>query len=145
MYIIDPTEKFSGSVQNTITVNDEGEWYADYSSGQTWEEYKAESGREHLKVIEADEMEKLYNGYVQSLITTFTEIDEETYDRMLNCLPPQRWHTYRGVNIFYISEAYYANIHACYTRVNEKYYTADRLINERDEDWYEAFVESVKN
>lgn len=60
------------------------------------------------------------------LIGQFTEISEEDYDEALECLPPQKWETVDGVNIFRMSEYTTGNITCHYTRYNGKHYSANR-------------------
>lgn len=53
----------------------------------------------------------------------WTEITFEQYEEMLNVLPPCRWETCNGVNLFYISEAMASNIHGHYARYAGRYFT----------------------
>ncbi len=54
------------------------------------------------------------------------EIDEEEYIRCRECLPPEKWETVDGVNIFRMCEYMTQNITAHYGRVNnaKRYFTA---------------------
>lgn len=57
-----------------------------------------------------------------SVITPWKEITEERYDEMLNVLPPEKWQTVDGVNIFRISEYYSGNITDHYAALFGKYF-----------------------
>ena len=52
------------------------------------------------------------------------EITAEIFDEMLNVLPPLRWCTIRGIEMFCMSEMYTGTYTDQYARVGEKYYTA---------------------
>ena len=56
----------------------------------------------------------------------FVEISKDEYCEMLECLPPEKWLTCQGVNIFRMSEYWTSNITAHYAKLNGKYFTALR-------------------
>jgi len=59
-------------------------------------------------------------------INDWEEITQETYDRMLGVLPPEKWTTADGVNIFRIMEYTTGNITAHYAHYKGRYFTANR-------------------
>lgn len=56
----------------------------------------------------------------------WVEIDEAAYDAMLGALPPEKWQTVDGVNIFRMSEYLSGNITAHYARIAGRHFTANR-------------------
>jgi hypothetical protein len=54
--------------------------------------------------------------------TPWVEISHEKWDTMLNILPPCRWRTVRGVEMFFVSEAYVSNFHEHYARLGDRYF-----------------------
>jgi len=54
------------------------------------------------------------------------EIDKETYWEALECLPPEKWLTVEGVNLFRMCEYYTSNITAHYAKCQGRYFTAHR-------------------
>lgn len=52
------------------------------------------------------------------------EITAEKFDEMLNILPPLKWCTIRGVEMFCMREMYTGTYTDQYARIGEKYYTA---------------------
>jgi hypothetical protein len=69
-------------------------------SNLTIEEYL--QSKPNLKVISWDEFDRLHADFFTS---KFQEITKEAWTDALECLPPLKWHTYKGVNIFYNMEA----------------------------------------
>lgn len=114
LYIIDPTN-FKGHVENTmplVNADEINNTVVHYSKDVTFEEYnKQHNGK--LIALPWDEFnEKYYQPYLQSLQKPFVEITEERYYDLLECLPPQGWRDLNNEwNVFYIMEAYTANLH----------------------------------
>jgi len=55
-------------------------------------------------------------------IRPWKEIDDERWDEMLNVLPPEKWQTVRGVNIFRMSEYYTSNITTHFAKLGGRYF-----------------------
>ena len=51
------------------------------------------------------------------------EITEELFNEQLNVLPPLKWCTINGIDMFCMSEMYTSTYTSQYARVGEKYYT----------------------
>lgn len=62
----------------------------------------------------------------EAYLKPFKEITEEQYYESLECLPPQKWETVDGVNIFRMSEYLTGNITDHLVSYNGKYYSANR-------------------
>lgn len=148
-------EPFKGSIENTMTkggtvhytgeavtreyVKENGSlvWETKYINGLTFEQYNEQNGG-NLKIATSEEIDTLFQTYTETLISDFEEITEEKFYYMLECLPPCRWHTHKGVELFYISEAYTSNLHSFGAKLNGKYYSATRRNNEPSESLAEA-------
>jgi hypothetical protein len=148
-------EPFQGSIENTMTkggtVHYTGEavtrkYTAEngslisetkYINGLTFEQYNEQKGG-NLKLATSEEIDILFQTHTESLISDFEEVTEESFYDGLECLPPCRWHTHKGVEMFYISEAYTDNLHTFYAQLNGKYYSATRRNNEPSESLAEA-------
>ena len=57
-----------------------------------------------FRLIDAEEYDQLEADYNKTLKTSPSEITLERFEEMLNILPPARWHTDNGVELFHISE-----------------------------------------
>jgi hypothetical protein len=59
-------------------------------------------------------------------IGPWVEITEEEYTEKLNCLPPEKWRTVLGVNIFRMCEYLTENVTDHYARLNGRFFEAGR-------------------
>jgi hypothetical protein len=145
LYIIDKTEKFTGSVINTMPfVNVNTRYGADIllhtyvhnstsdTFGKMQEEYKGN--------LIAITWEQLYENYVRPYLIEmqedFVETTEENFNDMLECVPPKRFTYSRGgkYSYFFVGECYTYDLYQCYVRKDGKYYTALRSITTTEED-----------
>ncbi len=129
-YIIDPSKKFDGSTVGiayfdgeTYRVDSSGYLFNDNGEDLTIEEYLNHDCLvdKKLSVISSEEREKLSNSYIDSLIAEPSAIDGEDYEQLLNCLPPCRWQTIRGIEFFYLSERLAENIVIWLAKLGDKY------------------------
>jgi hypothetical protein len=131
LYIIDPTN-FKGWVNNTMSApKGMTPTHVDYrETPTTFEEYKKEKGNENLIALTWEEFEeKYYNPYLKSLQGDWKEISEEHWYDMLEVLPPRRWTQFgKGNSFFFISEAYTADLHTCFVKVDGKCFEALRSV-----------------
>lgn len=67
------------------------------------------------------------------------EISEETWDDALNVLPPEKWETVRGVDIFRMCEYLTGNITAHYAKLGGKFFARNCQTSET----YDDLVEQV--
>jgi hypothetical protein len=98
------------------------------------------------RIVTNDEFSELYYQSTQELKTPFKEVTEAQYWEALECLPPMKWRDIaEGVNVFFISEAYTADLHACYIhdRRSGKYYGATRSVFETNAQLMEIFERSI--
>ena len=144
-YIVNPKE-FKGYAITTLKANDVSELETarcPYSK-KTISELKQEYGESIVALTWDEFYEQIEKPYLISLQKPFSEISEEVYEDMLNCLPPAKWHDFApGLNVFFCSEGYTADLHGCYIRdkVNNKYYSAIRSIYISDEELFNEFVQ----
>lgn len=109
-YVIDPST-FDGYCKHILY-----DGVDPYHPEKSAEDYIAEG----LAVLSEEEYFKAYDEYNKSLCGDWREITEETYDDMLNILPPLKWHN----GGFFCMEAYAGTIHSFYQELNGKYYTS---------------------
>lgn len=157
-------EPFNGSVENTMhngnvdyTGEPETTKYIDESGAQVHEtkylnplnfkQYNEKKGG-GLKVATEEEITILFQEHEEkSVLQPFTETTEERFYDGLECLPPKRWHKYKGLEIFFVGECYTSNIYRCYIFMPDakKYYSALRRITETSEQLEAKLLESIKN
>ena len=152
LYLIDPTKEFTGSCYSTMSSKTGTPTHVDYSGtlhndkgdNLTLEEYKKATNRPNLIAVDEQVFwEKYYQPYLKGLVTDWKEITKDLYWKMLECLPPVRW-TQGVVSFFFISEAYTANLHACYAKYKGKYYSCTRSIHDQSQEIAKSLIETVK-
>lgn len=72
-------------------------------------------------------------------IKPWIEISLDTWTEALECLPPQKWQTVDGVEIFRMSEYMTGSITAHYARVGDRCFFANR----RTTDAYQAMAKEI--
>lgn len=118
---------FSGNVQTWV----ENGKIAYHPEVKSIEEYSTLKGFE-VKLITWDEYSVLHDKFYEE---PFTEITEEKYFNMLECLPPLKWHDINSrFNIFFCSEAMSGKMNGAYVMDNDnkKYYagTINRFLTD---------------
>lgn len=113
-WIIRADQPFTGFSKSFMLPGSDKVAYTD--PPQTFEEYAAECG-EPLKLITDAELDALIDEYTASQITDATPITAEDWDYSLNVLPPCKWGSYSGVELFHVSELLYGNIASWYARI----------------------------
>lgn len=98
-YLVLKDRPFQGAVQSVIMENG----VVAYTGGQTLAEYIAERG-DIFRVVSEVELFDLVQAYEAGLVTEPKEITLERWSDALECLPPCRWHTVEGVQLFHMSE-----------------------------------------
>jgi hypothetical protein len=94
--------------------------------GLTLDEYNEKNGHGFIACTLDDACEEITAIDNSRYLKPFVEITEEIYDEMLECLPPQKWQTVDGVNIFRMMEYLTGNITGHYVSYEGKYYMANR-------------------
>jgi len=93
-----------------------------YTNGLTLEQYAQERGFP-VRVVENDELEQLERAHIDSLVTEPCEESKEHFWDALECLPPSKWRTVRGVEMFHICERITGDLVAWHCHVGERYAT----------------------
>ena len=112
-----------------------------FVNGLTFEQYKEkkENGKDFL-IATDKEIDVLFLNYHKSLISTFSEISKEKYYEMLEVMPPLRFDTFNKNQMFFICEPYTSNLHQCFVKSNNKYYSALRKITESKESIFKSLL-----
>ena len=160
LYII--SDPFNGRIKNTMH-----NWKVDYTGERTERKYIDENGAQvteisyinqltfdqyneqnggNFKVVTEKELDQLFEEYEQkNVLQKFTEITEERYFSLLECLPPKRWHNFKGLELFFMGECYTSNIYTCciHDPSTKKYYSALRRITETSEELERIYKNSL--
>ena len=117
-------------------------------TNKTVDEYLKELG-ESFSCIPFDEaLDLIHKAETSTFIAPWEEITVEDYHYWLEVLPPEKWKTVDGVNIFRLSEYTIGNITRCCatvkTRFGHRYFTADRRTSEPYKDIAEQINELTK-
>jgi len=91
------------------------------SNAEHYKKYLQEAQEATFIIVSLKEYEEIRRKYY--LDRPLKEIDAETWDNMLNVLPPLKWVTIDGVNEFLLSEFLSGPYTDQYARKNGKYYT----------------------
>ena len=104
-----------------------------------------ESYKKHLKAAQETEYKIMsWNEFKEGerkhlLLNPLEEITEEEWEEMLNVLPPLKWCTITGVEMFCISEMYTGTYTTQYARCNGKYYC--KMVDSEDQStWIHNFL-----
>ena len=104
----------------------------------------AELGPEYSCVPLEDALDQICEAEEKTYITPWQEITEDQYSYWLKVLPPRKWKTVGGVNLFQLSEFTISDITrhcaAVQTETGTKYFTAERRVS----DSYETLAAEIK-
>jgi hypothetical protein len=117
-YVLRADVPFQGHVQSVLMPDGT----VAYTDGLTPEQYAAERGFP-VAIIGDDQLDALVKTYVDGLVTDPRQITEEEWWDALNVLPPCRWRTVGGVELFHISERVTHDLVSWYARVGDRYVT----------------------
>lgn len=105
---------------------------------KTVDEYLAENPG--MLCIAFDEaMKRMDEAQEKIYIKPWQEITEEQWLDNLEVLPPEKWKTVNGVELFRMSEYTTGNITAHYARLGDRYFSASR----RTTDNYETLAQEI--
>lgn len=91
--------------------------------GKTVAQVKAEKPDRQTFVLPlGDAMKRIEAAQDAKYLTPWHEINAETYEEMLNVLPPQKWESVGSVSIFRMCEYMTSNITAHYAQVGDRYF-----------------------
>ena len=117
-YII--AEPFPGHVQTLYDPEADRVAYDD--RGLTFTEYQQENAQ-NIRVVDEAELSAIWRDHTKSLITDPTPIDKKTWNYYLEVLPPCRWTSEQGVELFHVSERLTDNLVTWCARVGSQYFT----------------------
>ena len=117
-YIIDTSAPFRGICQSIIDNNG----IVAYTGGQTFDEYLAEHGN-HFCLVSEIEFDGMLEFHYSTLVTEPVRKTRAGFWKALECLPPERWHNHRGVELFCMCEYLQGNLTSWHARLNNKHYT----------------------
>jgi hypothetical protein len=123
LFVLRTDVPFAGSAQSVITDNGT----VAYTDNLTPTQYAEQRGFP-IRLIDEEELGVLVAAFIDTLITNPHEETLAEYEYALNVLPPSRWKTHRGIEVFHISERLTHNIVAWHTRIGDRYFT----FNDRD-------------
>ena len=92
----------------------------------TVKEYLEYLGLDFVCIPLEDALDQIHDVLEITYIKPWKEIDEDTWSYALEVLPPEKWKTVDGVNIFRMSEHHIADISAHYAACNGRYFMAYR-------------------
>lgn len=120
-YIVNPHSTYKASFASMTYMDQNGIECVAYRNGQTLADYLAENPQCYaLNSAQADEyLQKQFD----SMVTEPEPCTAEHWQNMLEILPPCRWQTVRGVNMFHVSERLVGNIVSWFARIGESHYT----------------------
>ncbi|WP_390241227.1 hypothetical protein [Vibrio sp. R78045] len=81
-------------------------------------------------VLNDSELDRAFDTYEASLCSLPVLITESQYDDKLNMLPPCKWRTILGVEMFHVSERLYGNVVAWFFSYEGKHFQCDQLANQ---------------
>jgi len=113
-----------GEMNIQTFINSEGK--PAYCKDITLEAYLAEKGPEYKVISWNDAIDKITEVQNIKLIKPFVEISEDQYWDYLECLPPEKWQTIKGVQIFRMSEYSAGNITQHCAKYKDRYFAANR-------------------
>jgi len=129
LYLLDLSKPFNGVVTSSITRNNKGEFYVDYSSelyndnqgNLTLAEYQRHVNP-FVEVIDDAKLDQLLADYEKSRITQPVVITADRFYEMLEILPPQRWHNCGGFEVFHIQEHITGDLVAWFAYREDQYF-----------------------
>jgi len=122
-------------IQTTITNG-----FCDYTNGKRPERYLDELGPGYACLPFGQAVELIEQAESEKYLKPWEEINEDDYDYWLSVLPPEKWQTVDGVNIFRLCEYQTSNITRHCATYNGRYFTANRRTSNK----YKALAEEVK-
>lgn len=123
--------------ENTAHTMRDGRLVAAITHRRCAREYLAEKnasrqpGEAAFELMEIDAAwELVCQAQGEKYLSDWQEIDAERWGDMLEILPPEKWETVAGVEIFRMSERLTGNITAHFARIGERYFEANRRTSE---------------
>lgn len=96
---------------------------AAYTQGETPEAYIARRSDTKLRIVTEEELHRIDEAHISAMVTDPREISAEKFDEALCCLPPDRYHTAGGVEMFHISERITGDLVSWWGNIDGRYFT----------------------
>lgn len=130
LFILDPTKGYQGNVHGTALKDESGVLRVCYSGtlhneggdNLTIDEYRAQVCP-NATVYTWEELEPIIEAWKDTKKTDPQEITEADYWEMLEVLPPSRWHSVPGFQVFHVCEHISGDLVAWYASGKGKFYT----------------------
>lgn len=88
---------------------------------EQFEQYLKSAKAKNYKVMTWEEFEKMQRDFYINV--PLTEVTEKQFQDALNCLPPLKWCTIDGIEMFCMSEMWTGTYTTQYARIENKYYS----------------------
>lgn len=127
-------------------ISADGVWWVEYTT-ETLEGYKASRPDQKFSPLYTwEEYELIVREHDKKRLIDppAKEVNESRYWYMLEVLPPCRWHHYRGIELFHISERITGNIVSWIAGLNGKYYEFAHYASASDEELAAKVLEVAK-
>jgi hypothetical protein len=128
-YLIHRDRPFPGHVQSVL--KDDGT-VGYCSTPTTLEQYEDEHGP--MRVLTEAELDELMAAFESSQITEPAPESAKDFDYALGVLPPSRWTTCRGVELFAMSERISGLLTTWHAQLNGRYWTWTDLATAKHEE-----------
>lgn len=116
-YVIRTDKPFQGHCETAT----DGEGVVLWSQGLTFKEY-CDKNDGCFRLVSEAEFDEMLEAHYDTLKTEPVEITEERFDEMLEVLPPCRWGTVRGIEMFHVSERLTGNLVSWFARVGGRFF-----------------------
>ncbi len=127
MYVVD-SRYFDGTIRTSMSDG----ICSDYS-GRTIEQIREQDDNPHLIAVSDSRVKMLVKRYENALQTPFTEITEERYYELMDCVPPIRL----TKDYFFVGEGYYSHLNALCFKFGGRFYEGLRSIYTPEKELYE--------
>lgn len=116
-WLIRDDQPFAGNAQSLV----KPDGTVAYTDGLTVDQYQQERGFS-VRLIDDDEFDALLKTYHDGMVTAPAPITEQRYWDMLGCLPPSRWHTVAGFEVFHVCEGITADLVSWFAKRGQDYF-----------------------
>ena len=117
------------NIQSTTHVDKDGVERVNFTGGKTLDEYMAAKAGQGFEVMPYDMAAPMMEAaQLAEYCKPWQEITKEQWWDMLEVLPPEKWQTVNGVEIFRICEYTSGTITGHYARLGDRYFSANRDI-----------------
>lgn len=126
---------YKGYIETMCKKMDDGTYRFDYSAPEvdTIEKYN-DNKEKGAQIMTWPELEELHTKFKEDQKTQPKEITKEQWWEMLEILPPCKWYSRQGIELFHMSERLTDNLVDWYARAGDQYFTFTDLDCATDEE-----------